>query len=164
LIVVSALFKINSIKATSKPFSEMSRNRTEGSGLEVVEGLQQQIIEESTTFAAKKTSFEPVQKKNDELTKSHDTAFAEVQATRLRIEELTKSHDAAIAEVQAARLQIEELTKSHDAAIAEVQAARLQTAEMVKKLEAETEKVRVIQKKLKQVQMAVAELKSTIKL
>jgi chromosome segregation ATPase len=143
LIIMSTLINISKIKATCKPFSGMSRNRTEVPELEVVEEPQPQIIEESITVAAKEASSEPVQNKNDELAKSRETTIVEVQAAKLRIDELTKSRDAAIAEAQAAKLKIDELAK---------------------KLEAETEKVRVIQKKLKQVQVTVAELKSTIKL
>ncbi|MFC1634664.1 hypothetical protein ACFL5Z_07455 [Planctomycetota bacterium] len=59
LLIMSAIIKINSIRATCKPLSEMSRNSTEVSELDVVEEPQQPIIEESISVAAEEASSEP---------------------------------------------------------------------------------------------------------
>ena len=83
-----------------------------------------------------------LQKKNDNLAKSLDTAAAEAEAAKHRIEKLTQSRDAAIAEARAAKLEIDELTN---------------------KLEAKTEEIRGLQEQLKQVRGDVEALQNALK-
>ena len=59
LHIKSATINMNSIKATCKPSSGMNRNSAEVSEQEIVEEVQQQIIEESTSIAAEETASEP---------------------------------------------------------------------------------------------------------
>ena len=77
---------------------------------------------------------------------------------------LAKSCDAAAAEVKAAGQKIQELTESRDTAVAEAQAAKVKIDELAKRLEAEKERVRVLEKQLKQVQAALTELQRSIKM
>jgi len=101
-----------------------------------------------------------LQKQVEELTESRD----QLQAQLTDLDKL----QAQVKELTAFRgdlqKQNEELTRSRDAAAAEAQAAQLRIDELAKKLEAETEKVRVLQDQLKQVQAAIAELQGTLKL
>ncbi|MBN2316794.1 MAG: hypothetical protein JXM79_22895 [Sedimentisphaerales bacterium] len=95
-----------------------------------------------------------------ELIESRDqlqTKVAELDSMQKRVDTDAKT----IAELKG---QIEKLTQSRDVAAAEAQAAQVQINDLAKKLEAETEKVRVLQEQLKQVQAAIAELQNSIKL
>ena len=62
------------------------------------------------------------------------------------------------------RLFVEDVSESADVAASKAGENVLTVEELAKKLEAETEKVRVLQEQLKQVQAAIAELQSSIKL
>lgn len=101
-----------------------------------------------------------LQKQVEELNESRDQLQA--QLTDLdKLQEQVKELTVFRGELQK---QNDELTQSRDAAAAEAQTAQLRIDELAKKLEAETEKVRVLQDQLKQVQAAITELQGTLKL
>ena len=159
------------ILALSLPLGLAGCSRTE------VKSLQEELAKtrkEKETVEAKMyvvtQARDELQQQVKDLTESRDqlqSKVAELDTLRKQVAELDplrKRVDEDNKTIAALKEQIQELTQSRDTAAAEAESAKLRIDELAQKLGAETQKVSILQKQLKQVQAAIAELQNSIKL